>query len=222
MISVTIGSANAPDASAAAFDASAAQFLPRDGRPPAEGDTLRQPDLAATLSRIRDQGADGFYAGETADLIVAEMERGGGLISLDDLASYTAAWRDPVEFDYRDYTVYSMPPSSSGGVTMAEAAYVEAEAGVAEAVSVSHEVELLDVEARIKRAMGEELMMLKAEAIQLEHLVEKSRHLAEAVATEAAGFQRRASVSQELATVLLLSPSEKRKKLLSWHKYRKI
>lgn len=107
-----------------AFPASAAQFLPRDGRPPAEGDTLRQPDLAATLSRIRDRGAEGFYAGETADLVVAEMERGGGLITHDDLASYTAAWREPVEFGYRGYTVYSMPPSSSGGVTMAEAANI--------------------------------------------------------------------------------------------------
>lgn len=110
--------------SLSAFEASAAQFLPRGGRPPAEGDTLRQTDLAATLGRIRDQGADGFYRGETADLIVAEMERGGGLISHDDLATYTAAWREPVEFDYRDHTIYSMPPSSSGGVTMAEAANI--------------------------------------------------------------------------------------------------
>lgn len=107
-----------------AFEASAAQFLPRDGQPPAVGDTLRQLDLARTLERIRDRGAEGFYLGETADLIVAEMERGGGLISHEDLAGYEAAWRTPVEFDYRGYTVYSMPPSSSGGVTMAEAANI--------------------------------------------------------------------------------------------------
>lgn len=107
-----------------AFPASAQQFLPRDGRPPVVGDTLRQPDLAATLRRIRDAGPDGFYAGETADLIVAEMERGDGIITHEDLASYEAAWREPVRFDYRGHTVLSMPPSSSGGATMAEMANI--------------------------------------------------------------------------------------------------
>ena len=107
-----------------AFPASAAQFLPRDGQPPLEGDTLRQPDLAATLTRVRDAGVDGFYAGETARLIVAEMERGGGIMTAEDLANYTAAWRDPVEFGYDGYTILSMPPASSGGVTMAEAANI--------------------------------------------------------------------------------------------------
>lgn len=107
-----------------AFPASAAQFLPREGAPPKVGDTLRQPELAATLGRIRDMGPDGFYAGETADLIVAEMDRGGGIITHGDLAAYRAAWREPVAFDYRGHTVYSMPPSSSGGITMAEAANI--------------------------------------------------------------------------------------------------
>jgi gamma-glutamyltranspeptidase/glutathione hydrolase len=107
-----------------AFQASATQFLPRDGAPPLVGDTLRQPDLARTMARIRDRGRDGFYLGETAELIVAEMERGGGLITARDLAEYEPAWRDPVVFDYRDYTVYSMAPSSSGGLTMAEAANI--------------------------------------------------------------------------------------------------
>lgn len=106
--------------SLSAFPASARQFLPRDGQPPLVGDTLRQPELAATLRRIRDAGPDGFYRGETADLIVAEMERGGGIITHDDLESYEAAWRDPISFTYRGYTVISMPPSSSGGATMAE------------------------------------------------------------------------------------------------------
>ncbi len=107
-----------------AFPASAAQFLPRDGQPPMVGDTLRQPDLAATLTRIRDDGAEGFYRGRTAELIVAEMQNGGGIITDADLARYTAVWRDPVTFGYRGYTVYSMPPSSSGGATMAEAANI--------------------------------------------------------------------------------------------------
>lgn len=93
-------------------------FLP-GGAPPAVGDTFRQPELAATLRRIREEGPDGFYRGHTADLIVAEMERGGGIITHRDLEEYRAIWREPVVFDYRGHTVVSMPPSSSGGATLA-------------------------------------------------------------------------------------------------------
>jgi gamma-glutamyltranspeptidase/glutathione hydrolase len=107
-----------------AYPASASQFLPRDGQPPLVGDTLRQPDLAATLRRIRDDGPDGFYRGETADLIVAEMERGGGIMTHEDLETYRAAWRDPIAITYRGHRVISMPPSSSGGATMAEMANI--------------------------------------------------------------------------------------------------
>ena len=106
------------------FPASAAQFLPRNGQPPQIGDTLRQPDLRATLQRIQERGADGFYEGETADLIVAEMEQGNGIITLQDLANYQAVWRKPVSFSYRGHTVISTPPSSSGGATMAEMANI--------------------------------------------------------------------------------------------------
>jgi gamma-glutamyltranspeptidase/glutathione hydrolase len=111
-------------AALSAYAASASQFLPRDGQPPIVGDTLRQSDLAQTLARVRDQGPDGFYRGQTADLIVAEMQRGDGIITHDDLASYQAAWRDPISFTYRGHTVISMPPSSSGGATMAEMANI--------------------------------------------------------------------------------------------------
>lgn len=82
------------------------------------GDTLVQPDLAKTLKRIRDNGAAGFYEGATADLIVAEMKRGGGIITLADLKSYTAKWRTPHQFNYKGYTVVGMPMPSSGGVLM--------------------------------------------------------------------------------------------------------
>jgi gamma-glutamyltranspeptidase/glutathione hydrolase len=99
------------------FPASRAQFLP-DNQPPAVGSTLVQKDLGRTLERIRDQGAAGFYAGKTADLIVAEMERSGGLISHADLAAYKTHWRDPIILPYRGDTIYSMPPASSGGTTM--------------------------------------------------------------------------------------------------------
>ena len=103
----------------ASFPASRASFLP-GGAPPRAGTVLRQPDLARTLEAIRDHGTDGFYRGPVADLIAAEMAHGGGLISLDDLARYRAIWRDPVTVRYRGYTIHSMPPASSGGVTMGE------------------------------------------------------------------------------------------------------
>lgn len=82
------------------------------------GDTLIQKDLANTLKRIRDKGTAGFYGGETAALIVAEMRRGNGLITLDDLKNYKAKWRTPHSFGYKGYTVVSMPMPSSGGVLL--------------------------------------------------------------------------------------------------------
>jgi gamma-glutamyltranspeptidase/glutathione hydrolase len=72
------------------------------------------------LEAIRDSGSAGFYRGRVAELIVAEMARGGGLISLKDLADYRAVWRSPITISYRGYTIYSMPPASSGGVTVGE------------------------------------------------------------------------------------------------------
>jgi gamma-glutamyltranspeptidase / glutathione hydrolase len=101
------------------FPASRAQFL-INGKAPAAGATFRQPDLARTLKLIADSGPDVFYRGQIADLIVAEMQRGHGLITKADLAGYGAIWRTPVRIAYRGYTVYSMPPASSGGVTMGE------------------------------------------------------------------------------------------------------
>lgn len=82
------------------------------------GDTLKQTDLANTLKRIRDGGAAGFYEGETARLLVEEMKRGGGLINYEDLKKYEAKWRTPHTFNYKSYTVVSMPMPSSGGVLL--------------------------------------------------------------------------------------------------------
>lgn len=80
------------------------------------GDTLVQKDLAATLKRIQKLGAKGFYEGETARLIVNEMERGAGIISLQDLKAYKAVWRKPISFIYSGHTIITMPPPSSGGI----------------------------------------------------------------------------------------------------------
>ena len=82
------------------------------------GDTLYQPELAATLKRIQQFGMKGFYEGETARLIVEEMKRGGGMITEEDLKNYTAVIRQPVVFDYKGYKEIGMPMPSSGGLLM--------------------------------------------------------------------------------------------------------
>lgn len=99
------------------YPASIAKFT-NTGTPKAAGELWRQPDLAAALTRIADQGPDGFYKGKTADLIVSEMQRGGGIITHEDLAAYKPKRRQPVRSSYRGYEVLSMPPPSSGGVTL--------------------------------------------------------------------------------------------------------
>lgn len=101
------------------YPASRRYFLPDNGQAPAIGSVWKQEDLSKTLTAIRDHGAEGFYKGWVADSIVAEMDRSGGLISHEDLANYRALWREPIKIEYRGYTIYSMPPASSGGVTLA-------------------------------------------------------------------------------------------------------
>ncbi|MBI4408550.1 MAG: gamma-glutamyltransferase, partial [Gemmatimonadetes bacterium] len=116
--SVFVAGIRADSQRLARFPASAALFLSR-GRPPEPGSVWRNPDLAAALRRIAQHGPPGFYSGETAELIVAEMRRGGGLITHEDLARYRARWREPVVYHYRGHRVLSMPPPSSGGLTAA-------------------------------------------------------------------------------------------------------
>ena len=85
-----------------------------------EGDSVKQLELAATFGQIAQKGRDGFYKGIVADQIVKEMQRGNGLITLEDLENYEAIWRDPVVGDYRGHKVISMPPPSSGGVAVVQ------------------------------------------------------------------------------------------------------
>jgi gamma-glutamyltranspeptidase / glutathione hydrolase len=91
-----------------------------NGRAYAAGEKITLPDLARTLARIRDQGRDGFYRGETAKLIADAMRADGGLITEADLAGYVAKERAAVRGTYRGYEVVSMPPPSSGGVALIE------------------------------------------------------------------------------------------------------
>ena len=90
----------------------------RNGKPFRWGDTLRQPDLAFTLHAIVERGAEGFYAGDVAARIVAEVKRDGGIITADDLRDYGSVERDPLLGSYRGYEILTAAPPSSGGVTL--------------------------------------------------------------------------------------------------------
>ena len=84
------------------------------------GDTIKNPLLAKTLERIQLHGRDGFYKGKTADLIVEQTQKLGGIITKEDLEAYKVKWREPITFIYKDHTIISMPPPSSGGVCLAQ------------------------------------------------------------------------------------------------------
>ncbi len=101
-------------------NAETSRIFTRGGEPLRVGDRLVQSDLAETLRRVATGGKDGFYTGRTAELVEAEMRRGGGLITREDMGRYRAVWRDPVRLRYRGHEVISMPPPSSGGATMGE------------------------------------------------------------------------------------------------------
>ncbi|HHG83551.1 MAG TPA: gamma-glutamyltransferase, partial [Bacteroidetes bacterium] len=83
-----------------------------------KGDTVLQRDFAATLRRIQEKGRAGFYAGETAGLLLSEMQKHGGIMAQADLDNYAAQWREPVSASYKDYRILSMGPPSSGGIVL--------------------------------------------------------------------------------------------------------
>lgn len=82
------------------------------------GDLFIQKELAGTLKSIRDKGRAGFYEGKVAKTLVKEMQKGNGLITLNDLMDYKAVWRTPITFTYKGYEIVSMPPPSSGGIAL--------------------------------------------------------------------------------------------------------
>jgi gamma-glutamyltranspeptidase/glutathione hydrolase len=93
-------------------------FIKPDNTKWIKGDLLVQKDLAETLKLIQAGKRDGFYDGKVAQLLVDEMSKGGGIISLDDLKKYHSAWRKPIVADYKKFKIITMPPSSSGGVAL--------------------------------------------------------------------------------------------------------
>ncbi|MBK5538909.1 gamma-glutamyltransferase [Pseudomonas sp. TH05] len=95
------------------------------------GETFRQPELAATLERIADQGAKEFYSGKTADLLVAQMQADKGLITKQDLGDYKVQWREPLQVNFRGNTLYTAPPPSSGGVALAQLVTIKEERAAA-------------------------------------------------------------------------------------------
>nr|WP_314589394.1 gamma-glutamyltransferase [uncultured Serratia sp.] len=84
------------------------------------GAVFKQPELAKTLERIANKGAEDFYQGETAKLLVAQMQRDGGLITQSDLTDYRVKWRDPMQIAWRGNIIYTAPLPSSGGIALAQ------------------------------------------------------------------------------------------------------
>lgn len=100
------------------------RIFQRDGKYYAEGEMWRQPDLAATLERLRDNGPREFYEGETARRIAEDMKANDGLITLEDLKTYRAIEREPLRGTYRGYEILTMPPPSSGGIALLEMLHI--------------------------------------------------------------------------------------------------
>ncbi len=143
------------------YPATLAQFS-KEGDPYRAGDLLVQGELAETLGRIRDRGAAGFYSGKTAELLAAEMRRGGGLINMADLRDYKPVEREPVRGTFRGFDLISMPPPSSGGVALVEMLNLLEETGIQTAAF---------------RSPGE--VHLLAEAMRRAY-ADRARHLADA------------------------------------------
>ncbi len=126
----------------------------RDGNFYNEGELFRQPELAATFGRLQRFGPREFYQGQTAKLIVADMKRHNGLITMDDMRAYVAKEREPLRGSYRGYEVISMPPPSSGGAVLLEMLNILEGFDLGKYDSASSERYHLEVEA-MRRAFAD-------------------------------------------------------------------
>lgn len=102
----------------AEFPSSAGVYLKADGTAYQLGDTLIQSDLGWSLGKIRENGAEAFYGGELGQRLVASVQRAGGVLTLKDLAEYAVRTRKVLSTNYRNHTIYTMPPVSGGGLTL--------------------------------------------------------------------------------------------------------
>ena len=102
------------------FESTRKYFTKRDGSLYREGERFKQKDLAKVIRRIQKDGKAGFYSGKTAELLVAEMEKGGGIITGQDLLAYSSVEREPIRGTYRDHSIISMAPPSSGGIALTQ------------------------------------------------------------------------------------------------------
>ncbi len=118
------------------------------------GDILKQPELAQTLRRIQQDGLAGFYSGKTADLIVQEMKRSGGIITAEDLKNYKVRERTPLEIPYRGYQIVTMPLPSSGGILLSQMLQMSEMAGLQHYAQNSTEAVQIMVEAE-RRAVAD-------------------------------------------------------------------
>ncbi len=118
------------------------------------GDILKQPELAQTLKRIQQDGLAGFYSGKTADLIVQEMKRSGGIITAEDLKNYKVRERTPLEIPYRGYQIVTMPLPSSGGILLSQMLQMSELAGLQNYAQNSTEAVQIMVEAE-RRAFAD-------------------------------------------------------------------
>lgn len=106
------------------FPTSRAVFW-RDGRPLRPGERLRQRDLARSLATIAQEGREALYTGALGQALAAFVREAGGLLTADDLAAHHTRWQEPIQTDYRGYTVYEAPPNSSGHILLQELNLVE-------------------------------------------------------------------------------------------------
>jgi gamma-glutamyltranspeptidase / glutathione hydrolase len=151
------------------------------------GDRLLQPDLAKTLRLIAELGPDAFYTGPIADLLVAEMKSGGGLITKEDLASYRAHERAPIHGVYRGHDVYGPPPPSSGGICL---------------VLMLNVLEHFDVKKHPR--LSAETLHLMAETMRRAYC-DRARHLGDPAFTKIPDFLTTKSYAKKLAGTIDLS-----------------
>lgn len=104
----------------AKFESSSKYFLKENGEVYKDGDILIQKDLAKTLRILQKEGESAFYQGEIAKAMVSDIQKGGGILTLQDLKDYEVKWRKPLHGSYRRYDIITMPPPSSGGAHILE------------------------------------------------------------------------------------------------------